>query len=472
MKKILGLIGMTSFLFAEEIYLEKILIEDSILNDAPYIASEEKSLETRSILLQDKLQRDVSIMSVPDGKGEMAISFRGLDFKNTNYVEDGIPIYRSVNGFVDARFNMSQAEVILNDGSGTSSLGVSSAGGEVEIKSTIPSKELESKLESSISNNDEFYHAYLGTIQDNVYIQADASYYHRLNYKLSDDFTPTSLQQKGDRVNSDKEQQNFSLKSGIFVNDNLHLAAKISLTRSEYGMPHNIYPGSGKGWWAYTRINRKDLNTFNIYTDYENNNVELNFRAYYDTYLDNYVVYPNDPTYQSQDPITTYDDSRLGTILKGSIDYKNMLNTLIFQAEINVHDRYGGEDYLHNKMDPIQIQINTYKFSYLNEWYLSKLWTIESGFSFTIAQQIKAAEESALHPAEDKKTYDAQIKAIYTNKDNLVYAGVAKKSRIPSMFEMVTMLPPTMDQANPNLSQKQACSTQLDIHTALVITLV
>ncbi|MDB2562303.1 TonB-dependent receptor [Sulfurimonas sp.] len=455
MKTVLVFISIVSILFAEDISLEKISVEDTILNDAPYIASEEKSLETRSILLQDKLQRDVSILSVPDAKGEVAISFRGLDFKNTNYIEDGIPLYRSVNGFVDARFNMSQSEVVLNDGSGTSSLGVSSAGGEVEIKSTIPTKELETKLESSISNNDEFYHAYLGSSQDNVYVQADMSYYHRSDYQLSDDYKPTSLQQKGKRVNSDKEQQNFSLKSGVFVNDNLHLAAKLSLTRSEYGMPVNVYPSIPTVWNAYTRINRKDLNTLNLYADYDVNDIELSFRAYYDKYSDIYAIY-NQPTYQTHDPIATYDDNRLGTIIKGSLTYNNTLNTLIYQAEINEHERSGGNDTSGNKLDNAQNQINTHKLSYLNEWELNQLWTIESGLSFTIAQQVEASDESASKPAEDKKTYDAQIKAIYTNKENSIYAGIAKKSRMPSMFEMVTMFPNTMQRANPNLKPERS----------------
>lgn len=456
MKKYISIACLSTLVCAQTITLDQIEIEDTALNSGIYIVSEDESLQTRSISLQDKLERDVSFTVVTDVKGEAAISFRGLDFKNTNYIEDGIPLYRSVNGFVDTKFNMSSAKIEMNDGSGVSSLGVSSTGGEVEMKSIVPTKEFETSVNTTVSNNDEFHHAYLGSLIDNIYIQTDASYYHRSAYQLSDDFAPTSIQQKGKRINSDKQQKNISIKSGIFLDDNLHLAAKLSLTRSEYGIPHNSHENLVLTVWnTYARIDRKDLGTLNLYADYDVNDVELSFRAYYDTYSDNYGIY-TDPTYQSHEPIASYDDTRLGTILKGSFAYKNMLNTFIYQAEINEHNRFGGLDRDQTNLDNAQSQINTYKLSYINEVELNKLWTIESGLSFTVAKQIKASDESVLVPAEDKKTYDAQIKVIYATNENSLYAGIAKKSRMPSMYEMVTMFPSSMQKANPNLKPERS----------------
>lgn len=440
--------SIASLLFAEGIQLEKISVEDSMLKEATYVASQENSLETRSISLQDKLQRDVSFSAVPDPKGEVAISFRGLGFKNTNYVEDGIPLYRGVSGLVDTSFNMSHAAVTMNDGSGVSTLGVSSTGGEVDIKSIVPTKELEMKLKSSISNNDEFYQAYLGSSQENIYIQTDASYYHRTDYQLSDDFIPSPIQQKSKRINSDKQQQNFSLKSGIFVNDNLHLAAKLSITRSEYGMPPNAHTDLvAPVWDAYSRIDRKDLNTFNLYADYSINDLELSLRAYYDAYEDIYAIY-NESTYESTSPLVTYDDSRLGTILKASLVSENIINTFIFQAEENEHIRLGGG------FSKAQNQVNTFKLSYLNEFELNKFWTIESAISYNLAKEAKASDAAALNPSKDKKTFDAQMKAVYSDKQKSIYASIAKKSRMPSMFEMFTFFP--WESANPDLNPERS----------------
>ena len=435
MNKYIAISCLSTLVYAQTITLDKIEIEDTALIIGTYIVSEEESLQTRSISLQDKLERDVSFTTVADGKGELAISFRGLDFKNTNYIEDGIPLYRSVNGFVDANFNMSNAEIKMNDGSGVSSLGVSSTGGEVQIKSRIPQKEFETSMDTTVSNNDEFYHAYLGSSIGNIYIQSDASYYHRSSYRLSDDYNPTAIQQNGKRINSDKKQKNFSLKSGIFIDDNLHLAAKVSLTMSEYGMPPNVHNDIvAPVWDAYSRIDRKDLNSFSLYADYNANDLELSLRAYYDEYSDIWAIY-GEPSYQTTSPLVTYDDSRLGAILKASLTNNEHIGTLIFQAEENEHIRLGGG------MAGAENQVDTFKLSYLHEWDLNELWKIEGGLSYSLMRETKASDASALNPSEDKKAFDAQIKAVYSNKDSVLYTGIAKKSRMPAMSEMFTFFP-------------------------------
>lgn len=448
MTKHISMACLSTLVCAQTITLDQIEIEDTVLNSGTYIVTKEESLQTRSITLQDKLERDVSFTTVTDVKGEEAISFRGLDFKNTNYVEDGIPLYRSVNGFVDTKFNMSSAKIEMNDGSGVSSLGVSSTGGEVKIKSIIPTQEFETSIDTTVSNNDEFYHAYLGSLIDNIYIQTDASYYHRSDYKLSDDFTPTSIQQKGKRINSDKQQKNISIKSGIFVNDNLHLAAKVSLTRSEYGMPPNTHTNiAAPVWDAYSRIDRKDLNTFNLYADYGVNDFELSFRAYYDDYSDIFAIY-NESSYQSTLPLVTYDDSRLGSIIKANVTNNNNIGTFIFQAEKNEHIRLGGG------FDKAENQVDTFKISYLHELELTELWNIEGGVSYTLMKETKASDASALNPSEDKEALDAQIKAVYSDKENILYAGVAQKSRMPVMDEMFTFFP--WVSASPDLQPERS----------------
>lgn len=448
MKKTIGIVCLSNLLFAESITLDNLSIEGTALDITTPIISQERALETRSISLQDKLERDVSFSTVNDEKGETAISFRGLDYKNTNYVEDGIPLYRSVNGFVDANFNMSSADIKMNDGSGVSSLGVSSTGGEVEIKSIAPKKELENSVGSSISNNDEFYHVYLGSLLDNFYIQTDASYYHRSDYRLSDDYNPTTLQQKGKRINSDKKQKNFSLKSGVFIDENLHLAVKASLIRSKYGMPPNIYTNITEPVWdAYSRIDKKELNSFNLYADYDADDLELSLRAYYDEYSDVFAIY-NEPSYQSTLPLVTYDDSRLGSIVKANVTQNNTISTLILQVEENEHIRVGGG------FDRAKNRVDTFKLSYLNELELSELWNVEAGASYTLMKETKTADASALNPPNDKKAFDAQIKSIYSDEKSSLYAAIAKKSRMPIMSEMFTFFP--WDVASPDLKPEKS----------------
>lgn len=437
-----------TFVCAETIILAPINIEGSAYNSDTVILSEKEALETNSITLEERLAQDVSFSVVVDAKGENAVSFRGLDFKATEYVEDGIPLYRDTNGFIDTKFTMTNAQLQINDGSGTSSLGVSPMGGEVEISSKNPSKEFETKLGATLSNNDEYYHTYVGSMVDNIYIKADASYYHRSDYTLSNNFYPTPIQEKGSRVNSDKDQKNFAIKSGIFIDDQIHLAGKVSLTRAEYGMPPNVYTDViDPVWDAYSRIDKKDLNSFYLYGDYHADDLELSIRAYYDEYEDIFKIY-DDPAYQSSWPEVIYNDERLGTVIKGIKRQESHQSTVILRAEENTHVRSGGG------LDTAKYKANTFKMSFLHLWELDSSWQIEGGVTYTLMQEKEAADASAMSQGEDKDTLDAQVKITYNYEQGIMYGSIANKSRMPSMSEMFTVFP--WENANPELKPEKS----------------
>jgi iron complex outermembrane recepter protein len=442
----------STFIWAETITLNPIVVQETNLSSGTFVLSKDEAMETNSITLQERLERDTSFNVVVGDKGEGAISFRGLDFKTTEYVEDGIPLYRNVNGFIDTKFTMTNAALQINDGSGTSSLGVSPIGGEVQITLTTPTKAFESTLGTAISSNDEYYHAYIGSMTDNIYIQADTHYYHRSDFSLSDNYDPTPIQEARSRVNSDKDQKNISVKSGIFIDDQIHLAAKVSLTRAEYGIPPNVYTNiidpDAHVWDAYTRIAGKDLNSLYLYGDYDTEDLHLSIRAYYDDYEDIYNIY-NEHEYQSLvSTVVTYDDARLGAILKGIKTHNDHTSTFIFQAEENEHIRHGGD------LNTTKSQLYTFKLSFLHLWKLNTAWQLEGGLSAALMQSKKAAEASATEPPDDKKTFDAQAKLTYTNDEGELYGSIAKKSRMPAMSEMFTFFP--WVNANPDLNPEKS----------------
>lgn len=448
LKKSMVISCLTTFLWAETVTLTPIDIHEITQRSSTVVLSENEALETNSITLQERLERDVSFSVVADSKGEEAISFRGLNFKATGYVEDGIPLYRNTNGFVDTKFTMTNAELQMNDGSGTSSFGVSPIGGEVQIHSKNPTKVFETKVAASISNNDEYYQTYVGSMVDNVYIQADASYYHRSDYELSDAYDPTPIQGEGSRVNSDKDQKNFALKSGIYLNDQVHLAGKVSVTRSEYGMPPNVYTDlEDPVWNAYGRIDKKDLNSYYLYADYDTDDLALSIRAYYDDYEDIYRIY-NEPEYQENWPAVTYNDHRLGTVIKGVKNHDNHKSTVILLAEENEHLRSGGD------LESAKYVAGTFKMSYLHLWELDPMWQLEGGLSYVLMQSKEAADASAVEASEDKDTLDAQLKLSYTNEQSVIYGGIANKSRMPTMSEMYTFFP--WINANPDLKPEKS----------------
>jgi len=448
MKIVLSLTLFTSLLVAESITLDAIAVDETALPSGSYVLSQKESDETNSVTIQDRLQRNVSFSVSNDIIGESALSFRGLNYKATEYVEDGIPLYRSVNGVVDTKRITTASDLYINDGSSASTFGVSPMGGEVSLISSRPEASIESMLSTTISTNDEYYHGYVGTKLGRVYLQADADVYHRSAYKLSDDYEPTLVQGKGDRVNSDKKQNSVSFKSGVYLGEHTHLAAKVSLSRAEYGIPPNAnidLTAPVPVWDNYTRVDRKDLNSFYLYADYDAEMLNLTARAYYDDYEDVFKVY-NDLTYQTTLPVVTYDDNRLGSVVKAEIKEDVVETSLVLIAERNEHIRRDGA------LDTATFETAMMKGSLAQMYYISELWRLEGVLSYSFMNILDG--DSTTTPVDDKKALDALVKLSYENEKSTVYGSIAKKSRMPSMNEMFIFFPGNV--ANPTLKPEQS----------------
>ena len=437
-------------LLADEVSLETIEVQKAAFDPSIQQLSEEEARKSNAVTLQERLERDVSFSAVTDNKGEMALSFRGLGFRATGYIEDDIPLYRSVNGFTDPKFIMTDATLEMNDGSTTGSLGVSPMGGEVLIYTHIPDRIHTASLYTTISNNDIYAYSSAGSRIDQFYIQADVSYYKQDSYHLSSDFTPTPLQPKGKRLNSDVLQKNLSLKAGIFIGDNTHIAAKIALKRSEFGIPPNVTidPNHSLVWNDFSRISDKSLDSFYLYGDYSSENFTLTLRGYHDNYQDIYDIFQDQRYTVLAYPSLLYDDSRTGALVKGVFESETHHTTLTVLYERNEHRRKGGS------FENARYQADTLKLSALHQWNISDTWQLDGGVSYTQLSSKEASDGSALQPPEDKTAFDAQLKLTYTLSDDLLYGSIANKHRMPAMVEMFTFFPWTIP--NPGLKPERS----------------
>ena len=453
--KLLIFISSTTFLNAQTIQLSPLSIEASKIEEAPLntttIITEEISKERRDITMDEKLSSDVSFFTAINTKGEKSVSFRGLDYKNINYIEDGIPLFTATNG-VDVNFMMPRGDIYFNDGSGVSLLGVSSIAGEVSINKKLPSKEFESTLLANISTNDQLYSLYAGSIVNDFYIQADASYYNRKSFTLSNDFKATPIQPKGERVNSDKKQQNFSLKMGYFLSDELHVAAKVNFSHVIYGIPPNTTENIlSPTFFAFSRIDPKEMSDFYLYLDYDVADYELSARVYYDKYLDKFKIYA-DEEYDSLHPyaqdVVTYNDSRMGSVLKALRDSGSHRSTFLILAEQNEHNRLGGFP------NDARSKVATLRTSLSDTAKLSNSFLLESAISYNLMKVVEGSDASASTRINDKSVVDGQVKLSYTMNSSSSYVGIAKKSRMPTMEEMFTFFPWSI--ANPSLTPEES----------------
>ena len=442
MKLISILLLLNILLSAQEYSLGSISIEDSNVADSKTISNEQITQQTRTIDLQEKLERDVSFTSVADGKSEKTISFRGLSFKATDYVEDLIPLYRRVSGLIDSTFYNSSSDISFNDGSAASSLGVSAMGGQVNISTKHPKSNLESTLDSTISTNDQFYTLYLGSMVDDTYAVLNTSYYKRDAFKVSEN---------KERVNSDKEQKHISFKTGTYINDNLHIATKLAYSKAVYGNPVNTdtlnQPFSV--WNAYTRIDPKEMASVYFYLDYDDDYFDINFRAYYDEYKDIYKIY-DDITYTSHGDIVTYNDARLGSLFKSTLKQQDHKVDFVALFEQNEHLRSGG-----SMPNSTTIQ-NTIKLSLMDDYAINNSLKLQSALSYNALKEVRADDKVLTNTSKQNDTYDGQIKLSYKQNKNSYFLGIAKKSRMPSMDEMFPLFAPDVNQTSYDVDPEQS----------------
>jgi len=446
--KIVLLITFTlnTLLLAQET-ITPISVQAISLNAVDSISIEEIS-KTQSITVQDALANDVSFNTITDAKGEGALSFRGLGYKATSFIEDGIPLYRSIHGFSDAKQNFINGTLSVNDGSHSGTLGVSSIGAEITLHTEIPLIPFSSQLKTSISTNDEYYHAYVGSRMKNIYVQANVDYYHRADFELSSNFETTPLQTSKYRLNSDSTQESISIKSGVFLDNNFHLAAKLAVTKSKYGIAPNTFTDLANPVWdAYSRIDKKNLNSFYLYGDYKKSNLSITTRAYYDEYEDSWLIY-YDPSYQSSWPSVTYNDHRLGASINSALQYSSHKSELILSLEENQHIRKGGG---WNDATFTTLTLNS---SYIHDWQLSQNFSINGALSYNYIFASKAVDLGVQQQPENKVSLDASIKTRYNYNDSSLYFGIAKKSRMPVIGEIYAVFP--FETSNPDLKPESA----------------
>ena len=438
----------SSTLLAEHVTLRSISVEEEVLSSTTLLSTQEKAEKRGSITLENRLEHEVSFSMSRDIVGDSALSFRGLDYKATAYSEDGISLYRSVNGVVDVRRTTPATELYLNDGSGASSFGVSPMGGEVVLLRNRPTEGIESSLKTTLTTNDEYIYGYVGSREGIFYIQADADLYHRSDYALSNRYEPTSVQGDGKRINSDSVQKSVSLKVGVTPTEVTQLAAKLNFAKSAYGIPPNVYTDmSNPVWDAFSRMDEKEKISLYLYADYETEDLAVEVRGYYDTYEDRFRIY-DDLSYTTAQPAVIYDDGRIGANIRAELRSESLVSSVVLLSERNEHNRDGGG------MGTASYKADTLKASVVECWYIDDHWQLEGALSYTLLKAKEAAEQGASVSTDDKDAWDALLRLSYEDETKRLYSALAKKSRMPVMNEMFTFFPWTTP--NPTLRAEES----------------
>lgn len=435
MKKYLLLLLTTSTIYGNNNFITISAPKTDITDNLIF---EEDNENSKNNTLDEKLKNDVSYFLVNDNHNKNSISFRGIKSTATNIIEDLIPSFKTTNGNIDFYFNHDMYDISSNMLITPSSLGVSSMGSDIELLTKEPFSLFEGNINTTISQNDNEQKLYFGSQHNKFFYQLNLNRYDRSSYKLSNSFSPTTEQPNYKRVNSDKNLKSLEFKGGYRFNDKDSFKIKYKTINSHMGVEPNIYDGTV--WNAYSRINRKDLQSLYGYYDHINSDYSSHLRLYYDNYKDIYDIY-TDKTYSTLSfPSSLYDDTRVGAVIKST--FKNNQDELSFVL------KYQEDQHLWKRDGSIYIPEFKYRSidgSIIGEKIYKNL-TINSAVTYKKFEPVKVDYDgdptySQSNSGTSNDTLDYQVGIDYLLDSNLWYLSHSKTTRTPSMSEMYAFFP-------------------------------
>jgi outer membrane cobalamin receptor len=445
--------------------LEPVSIESSVPNIATTEVDEE--LQTNAQTLGEKLFNQVSINQIDSSTNASVISIRGNDFRATDYYEDGVPLYKTANGFVDTSLYIDNSlKVDVNFGGAPGLYAPSAVGGEIVLTSKRLKSGLNGYIDTSVSTNNRKLETLVSYKTDKYYVKAMLNGFKQDRFILSNDFKYTFIQPNKERVNSDKKQFGAYVKVGYSIDKHADIAFKVSYLKGDFGVPVQVYnePSNAFSTTAdYQRTDNKELNSYWFYYDYTTNDFKFKLRSYYDVYTDTFNFY-NTPSFTTlKYDESVYKDSRLGSIASLGYNYSKEQNGLItLRLDRNRHKQIDGSVDTNREYEAIENSL-----SYLHTYRYNRDILITASLRYKMQNLTKAyVFNNATTDYKDNKAVDGQLTCNYEyNNKQTYYVSIAKKNRFAALVELYPFFP--WNSATQNI--KPESSKSIEIGTALKV---
>ncbi|MDA7816937.1 TonB-dependent receptor [Sulfurimonas sp.] len=460
MKKVLSIFFIIPFVYSAEL-LEPIIVEDQF--PLPQVKTIEQEIQINEQTLDQKLFNTVSINQTQSSSNSKVISIRGNNYRATNYYEDGIELYRTANGYTDlSMYQTNNSKIEINSGASQSIYGPSATGGDVYINSNKIKSGLHGSLTTTLSNNNVYASTSISHKSDDYYFLLDLNGIKQNSFDLSHNFKTTSAQPDLKRKNSDKEQFNGSLKVGYNIDSNTEIAFKVSHMQGKFGNPAQVDVNASDCGFECTRIDDKELTSYWLYYNYQEEDIKVQLRAYYDEYKDTYNFYTTTAFNTLKASSSTYLDTRAGAIASLQYNYNEKNNgTLAFKFDRLRHTQV-------EVGDPTDEEYGTneYALSYLHNYKASDKLLLSLSTSLK-QQNITEAHDFntvTIEDYKDRTAIDAQFTANYAfNKEQSYYISIARKNRFASLRELFPFF--SWDAEKNNV--KPEMSNSIEVGTTL-----
>ena len=441
----------------------------SIVEKAKDIAVVEidDELQVNSLTLSEKLINNVNINQTDSATNTAVISVRGNNFRATDYYEDGIPLYRTANGFVDlSMYSDNDMSIDVNLGGAQSIYGPSAVGGEIILNSKKMRDGISGFIDTSLSTNSTFMNVLFANKTDKYYLKAMVNGFNQNSFLLSEDFSYTVMQRDNTRVNSDKKQLNTYLKMGYKIDSQSEVALKISYIKNEFGLPINIYdePSNSFSTQAdYMRVDNKELTSYWFYYDYVSHKFKVTARLYYDEYTDTFNFYTTPSFTEFKFDESVYEDGRLGSIL--SCEY-NTSDKQSSKITLKI-DKYSHKQNIGRTAENEEYETFESSLAYLHTYEVSDKLSATASFQYKKQQLVKVFEFNNENlKYNDHEAVDSQLTFKYNyNTKQSYYFSIARKNRFASLVELFPFFP--WDTPTQNVKPEKATSIEVGAQVKL-----
>lgn len=393
-------------------------------------------------------------------KAESAINVRGFGNRYVPIFYDGIPLYIPYDGYVDAG-NLTTDNVSRIDISkGVSSVlyGFNTMGGVINIVSQKPHEKFEGSYRLEYAEVDNANGSFnIGSNRGKYYFTVGGGFTDSNGWPLSDDFTPTSEENGGNRENADLEDWNASFKVGITPAPGHEYALGYQTIQKEKGLPPST--DSAKSKVKNWRFSDWEKQTFYFIGNTKvTQNLSLKTRLFRDEYYNTLVNY-TDETYTTSTWHSTFDDHSYGGSLVARTTYipKNTLSAS-FHYKYDVHESQGDIGDPWGKHEQAM-----YAFGLEDDIKLMNNLAVVVGLGYEIQDPQKSFNGTTNGSVrESESTLNPQIGVLWTIFNDLdLHFSVGKKTRWPTLNELYSDGLDNDVKPNPDLEEEESINYEL-----------
>lgn len=416
-------------------------------------------------------------------RNEHDILVRGFGRWQVPLSIDGIRVYLPADNRLDFnRFLTADlAEVQIRKGYVSVLDGPGGLGGAINLVTRKPTEAFEVRAQAGTSldgdASSEGWNGYasIGTRLEKFYALGSVSYLDSDGFSLSDDFTPTAIEDGGQRDGSAKRDQRINLKMGFTPNDSDEYTLNYTKQEGSKGAPLNVNnnpPNPPNSYWRWPWWDIE--NVYFLSTTQIGESGYIKTRAFYNEF-DNALYAYDDRTYTSQSANGRFrsfyaDDGYGGSVEAGFALLPKSQTRLAVHYRRDNHSEYNFNRPTHptlSSTEPLQkTREETWSLSAENTLAISETLDLVTGASYDrneilLAQEFSTARGLYENPIGSDSALNAQASLQWSHADiGLLSASVSARSRFPTNFERYST---RFGTAIPNPDLETESATNLEV---------